>query len=193
MVNLGGVSNLLPSFGSWQSLMSTFIWGLVLIGVIVFGAIYARNKIKYKYFGIIFKRRQSTDGMPESVMNYGKAGYFISKKKRRTIFRVKFGAMPWQVVELSKLPDPKYMIGNMVAYEQLNKDNLVQCKINVDWNGGLNLKPVEDDLKHAAYLDFYDKEQVLSTSKLTPLTVGFVVLGVILTAGIIVFYFLSKD
>jgi len=192
MALLGGLGSMLPDFGSWQSLVSTLIWGLVLIGGITFGAIWVRNKIKYQYFGIVLRRRQSLSKLPESVISYGKAGYFVNKKKGRTVFRIKYGKMPWQMFELSKLPDPEFMVGNMVIYEQLNKDNLVQCKMDVDWSGGLNLKPVEDDLKHAAYLDFYEKEQVLSTSRLTPLTVGFIVLGVILTAGIIVFYFLSK-
>ena len=192
MALLGGLGSMLPDFGSWQSLVSTLIWGLVLIGGITFGAIWVRNKIKYQYFGIVLRRRQSLSKLPESVISYGKAGYFVNKKKGRTVFRIKYGKMPWQMFELSKLPDPEFMVGNMVIYEQLNKDNLVQCKMDVDWSGGLSLKPVEDDLKHAAYLDFYEKEQVLSTSRLTPLTVGFIVLGVILTAGIIVFYFLSK-
>jgi len=189
---LGNMGNLLPKFASWQSLISTFIWSIILIGVITIAAIYIRNNIKYKYFGIVFRRRQSINGRPESVINYGKAGYFVNRKKGRTVFKIKYGKMPWQQFELHKLPDPEFMIGNIVAYEQLNKDNLVQCKIDVDWSGNLNLKPVEDDLKHAAYLDFYEKQQTLNISKLTPLTVGFIVLGVILTAGIIVFYFLSK-
>lgn len=193
MALLGSLSNYLPSMGSWKDVVSMVVWGFLLIGGTTFIALFIKQKVKYKYFGIVLKRRQSLEsGVPESAVNYGKAGYFFDRKTGRTVFRIKYGMFPWQQFEMSKLPDPNFMIGNMVAYEQLNKDNLVQCKIDVDWTGKFKLAPVEDDLKHAAYLDFYEKEKVLNTSKMTPITVGFIVLGVILVAGIIVFYFLSK-
>lgn len=190
------VNSLIPAvdfgFFSLQSFIKMLFWGAIIGGGLGFGIKAIRDKLKYQYFGIIFKRRQSIEeGMPESRVSFGKAGYF-KKKSGKSVFRIKYGAMPWQQVELSKLPDPNFMIDKIVAYEQLNKDNLVQCKIDIDWNGLLKIEPVEDDLKYGAMLDIYEKDRILETKKITPLLIGMTILGVILVAGIIVFYFLSK-
>ena len=190
---LSSISQYIPAVDSWGSIINILVWGLVLgvsIGVIVK---VIRDKLKYKYQGEIFKRRQSdVEGIPDAVNLNGKAGYFKDRKTGRTIFRIKFGAMPWQQVQLNKLPDPKYMIGNKVYYVQLNKDNLVQAKLDVDWNGKFTLNPVEDDLKAMAMMDIKDKESALNVTKMTPLVVGMVVMGLIIMSGIIVFYFLGK-
>jgi len=190
---LTSLSKYIPAMDSWGAIINIIVWGLVLgvsIGVIVK---VIRDKLKYKYQGEIFKRRQSdVEGIPDAVNLNGKAGYFKDRKTGRTIFRIKFGAMPWQQVQLNKLPDPKYMIGNKVYYVQLNKDNLVQAKLEVDWNGKFKLNPVEDDLKAMAMMDIKDKENALNVTKMTPLVVGMVVMGLIIMSGIIVFYFLGK-
>ena len=190
---LTSITAYIPAMDSWSSIINILVWGLVLgvsIGVIVK---VIRDKIKYKYQGEIFKRRQSNvEGVPDAVNLSGKAGYFKDRKTGRVVFRIKFGVMPWQQVQLNKLPDPKYMIGNKVYYVQLNKDNLVQAKMEVDWNGKFTLNPVEDDLKAMAMQDIKDKDNVLNVSKMTPVVVGMVVMGLIIMSGIIVFYFLGK-
>ena len=190
---ISSLSAYVPAVDSWGAIINILIWGVLLGGSIGVIIKVIRDKLKYKYQGEIFKRRQSNDeGAPEAVNLGGKAGYFKDKKTGRTIFRIKFGLMPWQQVQLNKLPDPKYMIGNKVYYVQLNKDNLVQAKLEVDWNGKFKLNPVEDDLKAMAMMDIKDKENALSVTKMTPLVVGMVVMGLIIMSGIIVFYFLGK-
>jgi len=182
--------NFSSGFGS--TFITTLIWGLLIGAVIVVAIILIRNKIKYKYFGEVIKRRQEDfeSNMPQAVYVSGKAGYFT--KKGKSIFRIQYGMMPWQRYELTKLPDPKYMVGNKVYYLQLNKDNLVQAKISVDWTGGMNIEPVEDDLKYGAYLDIMERGKVLDTSKFNIQVVAFVAMTLVLVAGIVVYYFLSK-
>lgn len=185
--------SLVPSMGfSLDSFVKMLLWGSLIGGGLGITIKILKDKIKYQYFGVILRKRQSLEeGIPETKTVWGKAGYF-KKRSGKSVFRIKYGAMPWQQVELSKLPDPSYMIDKIVAYEQLNKDNLVQCKIKIDWDGGLNIEPVEDDLKYGAMLDMYEKGKTLDASKLTPMVVGMTILGFILVAGIIVFYFLTK-
>ena len=186
------VGSFIPSVGSLGSFIKILLWGGIF-GIGIAGTIiFIRNKIKYQYFGEIFKRRQEdfSTGIPQTKYVAGKAGYF--NKKGKTIFRIKYGLTPWQQVELSKLPDPKYMVGNKVYYLQLNKDNLVQAKMDIDWSGEMTLEPVEDDLKYGAMLDICEKDRILDTKRLGPITVGMIVMGLILVTGIIVFYFLGK-
>lgn len=185
--------SLVPSMNfSMGSLIKMLLWGTIIGGGLGFGIKTLKDKIKYQYFGIILRKRQSLEkGIPESKVVFGKAGYF-TKQSGKTVFRIKYGLMPWQQVELTILPDPEHMIDRMVFYEQLNKDNLVQCRVDIDWDGGLNIKPVTDELKYGAFLEFYEKGKTLETTKLTPVVVGMSILGIILVAGIIVFYFLGK-
>ncbi len=187
------ISQYIPNFGSFSlsSFVSILLWGTLLAAGLGFAIKFIRDKIKYQYQGEIFRRRQNNyEGLPQSTNVSGKAGYFKTKTGR-TVFRIKWGLMPWQVTELAKLPDPNYMVGNKVYYLQLNKDNLVQAKIGIDWNAGLKLEPVEDDLKYGAMLDIYEKDRILDTKKLTPLTVGIAVMGFILVTGLIVYYFIT--
>jgi len=186
------LSSFIPSVGSLGSFIKMLLWGSVIGGGITMIIILIRNKIKYQYRGEIFKRRQDdfSSGIPQTKYIEGKAGYF--KKREKSIFRIKYGMMPWQQIELTKLPDPKYMVGNKVYYLQLNKDNLVQAKMDIDWAGGMSLEPVEDDLKYGAMLDIYEKDRILDTKRMGPLTVGLIVMGLVLVTGIIVFYFLGK-
>ncbi len=183
------------NFSSASSFISTIIWGLVVIIPLIFIAILIRNKVKYTYYGYIFKKRQGDlfTKIPEAKTIEGKAGYF--NKRGKTVFRIKFGAMPWQQVELSKLPDPTYMIGNKVYYLQLNKDNYVQAEMSVDWEGekrGLSLEVVEDDLKYGAKLDLAEKDKILNPKSRLEQIAPFIVLGLIIFAGIITMYFIQK-
>lgn len=184
----------IPSAGAIGDFISILVWGLLIIGTISIVAIGIRNKIKFAYKAEVFKRRQDDfdTGAPTAKRVEGKAGYFIKRKTGKTVFRIKYGMMPWHMIELTKLPDPQYMLDNKVLYIQLNKDNFVQAKIKVDWTGSMQLNPVEDDLTYGAYLDMDEKSKILQTSKLTPVTVGMIVMGLIIVAGIVVFYFLSE-
>ncbi len=163
-----------------SSFMSTVIWGMLVLGVVVVIAVIIRNKVKYTYYGYIYKRRQDDldTHLQRSQTVQGKAGYF--NKKGKTVFRIKFGGMPWQQIELTKLPDPNFMVGNNVYYIQLNKDNYVQAEMQIDWEGesrGLSLEPVEDDLKYGAKLDLLEKSNILDTKSSLEKVAPFVVLG----------------
>lgn len=190
MVSLGSFT---PSASSIYSFLSVLIWGLIIIAILFPLIVFIRNKIKYRYTGEIWKRRQDNfnDGLPSSNIISGKAGYF-KNKNGKTIFRIKYGKMPWQKIETTKLPDPKYMIGEKVYYQQLQKDNLIQAKIEVDWEGTFKLQPIEDDVCFAAQQSIMETNNILKTSKLTPITIGFIVMGLVLVTGIVVFYFLTK-
>ncbi len=188
-------------FGSWfnfasaSSFITTMIWGAIVIIAVTFIAILIRNKIKYTYYGYVFKKRQEDfdSGIPQSKTMKGKAGYF--NKKGKTVFRIKFGMMPWQQIELSKLPDPAFMIDNNVYYLQLNKDNYVQAEMDIGWEGekrGLSLEVVEDDLKYGAKLDLAEKDKILNPKSTLEKIAPFVVLGLIIFAGIITMYFIQK-
>ncbi len=185
------IQSLLPAGDMLGSFVKVLLWGGV-IGLLLSVAKFGIDlKFKYIYRAEIFKKRQDSDGIPTSIINYGIAGYF-KKRSGKTVFRIRYGIRPSQIIELSKLPDPNYMIGNKVVYLQLNKDNFVQAKVSIDWNGKYQLEPVEDDLKFSAELDINEKLRVLDSSKMKPVIVGMIVMGMIIVAGIIVFYFLSK-
>ena len=183
------------NFASASSFITTLIWGAIVIIIVTFIAILIRNKIKYTYYGYVFKKRQddSYTKIPESKTIKGKAGYFT--KRGKTVFRIKFGMMPWQQIELTKLPDPTYMIDNNVYYLQLNKDNYVQAEMKIDWEGevrNLSLEPVEDDLKYGAKLDLAEKDKILNPKSAFERVAPFIVLGLIIFAGIITMYFIQK-
>lgn len=187
-------TNLIPSASFFAQFGKTLFWGLIIIVALIVAGFIVRDKIKYQYYATILKKRQSNliTGEPESSVLSGKAGYF-KKKSGKWVFRVKYGKMPWQLIETSKIPDPEHMIGNRVFYIQIQKDNLVQAKLDIDWTlKKVKINPVEDDTKFAAYLEMEEASRVLDTSKLTPMTVGMIVMAFIIVTGVIVFYFLTQ-
>ncbi len=175
------------------SMTKTFIWGLIAIGLIIFSAVFVKNRVKYKYYGLIFKRRQDAfDGLPQAMLVQGKAGYFKKRKSGRTVFRIKWGFMPWQQIETSQLPDPKYMLGNTVIILQVQKDNFTQAKIGDDWEGKtFKLEPIDDSLTFDALLEMNEIDKVLDTKKISTTAIGMGIIGLIIITGIIVFYFLK--
>ena len=192
---LGGSFGSIFNIESMGSFVSTILWGSIIIIGVTLIAVVIRNKIKYQYYGYIYKRRQNDfeTELPTSKTVQGKAGYF--NKKGKTVFRIKFGMAPWQQIELTKLPDPNFMIGNNVYYIQLNKDNYVQAEMKIDWEGNerkLSLEPIEDDLKYGAKLDLAEKSAILNPKSTAEKIVPFLVLGLIIFAGIITMYFIQK-
>lgn len=186
-------SQLIPNVGSWDSFFSILIWGVIFIGLITTAAIYGRNKVKYTYRAEVFKRRQEDfdSGIPSSKSIEGKAGYFVVRG--RTVFRIRYGWLPWQQIELTKIPDPKYMVDSKVYYIQLQKDNYVQAKFSIDWEGDFSLKPVEDDLKYGAQLDMMQKDAILNTKTTWEKFGGPIMMSFIFIAGIMAMYFVSKS
>lgn len=192
--DLGSIASYVPvDLSSGMSMVRVLLWSLLLGGGIGFLIVFIRNKLKYVYYGLCFKRRQElTEDIPQSMLVQGKAGYF-KKKSGKTVFRIKHGLAPWKKIETSQIPDPKYMLGNTAIYLQVQKDNFAQAKINVDWEGnGFTLEPIDDSLKYDAMLELSEIDRALETKKLAPVTVGMIIIGLILITGIIVYYFLGK-
>lgn len=188
------ISQIVPSnLGSILSLSTTLIWGLVAGLVIIVAVIAIRNKMKYIYYGICFRRRQDiSEGIPQALVVQGKAGYF-KKKTGKTVFRIKYGLAPWKIIETSQIPDPKYMITNTAIFLQVQKDNFAQAKVDINWEGEtFKLEPIDDSLKYDAQLELYEMDKILDNKKLTPVTTGMIVIGLIIVTGIIVYYFLGK-
>jgi len=186
-------SQFIPTAESMGSYVKVLLYGMIIVGVLTVAIIWIRNKIKYQYFSVIFKRREDDFefDLPTSKTIFGKAGYFYRKGK--TIFKTKYGLAPWHIVELSKLPDPQYMIGNTVFYLQLNKDNFVQARVKVDWQGNLSLEPVEDDLKYGAELDIREKSNILKVESPLLKWLGPIIMGFIFIAGLVAMYFVRKS
>ncbi|KKL90150.1 hypothetical protein LCGC14_1907560 [marine sediment metagenome] len=184
-------TKIIPS-GSLSGTMGIILWGTLFIAICVVIGLMIRNKVKYIYRARVYKRRQDDfqTNAPASKLVMGKAGYF--NVKGRIVFRIKYGMMPWHQIELSKIPDPKYMIDNEVTYIQLQKDNYVQAKMEIDWKGDFNLKPVEDDIKYGAQQDLMEKQMVLQIESKWQKYGGPITLGIILVAGIIALYFQTQ-
>lgn len=188
---LGGFSGLLPT--SVDQFVSLFIWGFLGFGGFIFAIIYIRNKVKYKYRGEILKRRQDSwqSGEPASKILEGKAGYF--KVKGISVFRINYGIMPWQSIDIKKLPDPKFMEDNKAYFLQYNVGELVQAKRMVDWeNKGMSIIPVDSTTKDAAKVELKQYSDIFNTRSKLQENMGIAVLGFVLIAGIIAFYFVSR-
>lgn len=188
------VSRFIPSGGAIGSFLSTIIWGLIICTIIIVASLYIKNLLKYQYYGIVLKKRQNDPitGEPRPNIIYGKAGYFKTKSGR-IVFKIKYGKMPWQILQMTTTPDPNYMMGNLVIFEQIHKDNFVQAKIEVDYNGSfVRIFPVDDDTRYGAQLEMSEYKGIFNSSKVngTVLTIGAMTL--ILVTGIIVMYFVSK-
>ena len=184
------------SFSSFNlgSYVSTFIWGIVFFFVFLVAIMFARNYFKYRvYSGEVFKRRQNDPitGQPQAQLIEGKAGYF--KKKGRPIFRIKFGMMPWQIIDIMKLPDPGHMVGNKATFYQYNVGEILQAKKILDWNKGLfKIEPVDSTTKSAAKSELRDYTAIFSTQRLLRENAAIGIMGLILVSGIIAMYFVSK-
>lgn len=186
--------------GAVGGLFSTLLWGLLgagLVGVFIY---FLNSKMKYKYNVLVIKRRDSkyktiNDDKSDIVIS-GKGGYFKQKNTGRTEFRIKTGSKPSDQIVLTKMPDPRYMIGNLVIYQQVQKDNMVQSEINTKWTVEnekgyeVEISPVEDDTKHSAWLDMAEVEKVLNADGNKAVKTAATVLGFIIVGGIIVFWFL---
>lgn len=191
MVNL---QNFIPSSGMISLIITGILW-LVLAGGGIAGLVmFIRNKLKYKYYGEINKRRYWDDESPFSQTKHieGKAGYFNSRKNGQ-VFRIKYGLMPWHIIELKKKPNPEYMLDNKVYYNQYNEHQLIQAKAQIDWDyNGVKISPIDSNLKDEIEYDISSRERVLATSPNKTMIIGMSILGFILVAGIIVIWFMTK-
>lgn len=188
---LGGFKGLLP--GSVNEFVTLFIWGFLIFGSFISAIVFIRNKIKFRYRGEVLKRRQDSwqTGQPTSKILQGKAGYF--KVRGINVFRIKYGIMPWQMIDIKKLPDPKYMEDNKAYFLQYNIGELVQARRVIDWETEtMKIIPVDSTTKDAAKTELKQYNDIFTTKNRLAENMGIAVLGFILIAGIIAFYFVSK-
>jgi hypothetical protein len=121
----------------------------------------------------------------------GKAGYF--KRGSTQVYRIKYGVMPWQQVDIKKLPDPRYMVDNKAFFMQYQVGELVQAKSIINWEtGDIKIDPVDNTTKAAAKSELIEYADVFSKKSLLKENVGIVIMGFILVAGIVAIYFVSK-
>ncbi len=188
------ISDVIPSGGQVTSLLGTFIWGLLLFGIFVVAILMVRNRMVMRYAGEIHLMRQDDweTNAPSSKILKGKAGY-IGSKKVGQIFRIKYGPMPWHVIDIKKLPDPRYMVGNTAYFLQYNIGELVQAKKIVNWSTEeITISPVDSTTKAAAKSELMNYNSILNWQRMTPQMMAIASLTIVLVAGIIVFFFLSK-
>ena len=187
------LADILPSSDGISSLLKTGLWTLLIVTVMIVVMIMIRQKVIYRYSAEIHLRRQDDDatGLPTSQILSGRAGYIGKKGMER--FRIKYGFMPWQVIDVLELPNTNYMIGNKAYFLQYQKGQLVQAKKTINWKfGEIELEPVSNINTEAIRNEIATWDHVLAHNKLTPQLVLIAGMTILLVAGIIVFYFLSK-
>lgn len=181
------------SASSVESVITTFLWSfgaLIVIAIILF---YIRDKIKYKYYGQVLKLRQNEwgTGEPSSKIIRGKAGYF--KSKGLPIFRINFGPMPWQTIDIKKLPDPAYMQDETAFFLQYNLDEYVQSKMVIDYETNtIKVEPVDSTTKAGAKQDLAAFSKVFETNSRLQENMGIAVMGFVMIGGLIAYYFVNK-
>lgn len=179
------------------SALQMAFWVFILIFVIGIIWYFARERLVYKYWGEIEKRRSDDwrTGEPTSDIVRGKAGYI--KTKQGHVFKIKWGMMPWQNVTVMKLPNPKYMKGNTAYFIQYDVGELVQAKKNIVWDydtgtAKVEIEPVDSNTKAAAKMEIKDYSMVFKVTDRLKENMGIVIMGFILVAGIISIYFVNK-
>jgi len=181
------------SASSVESLITTFVWSFGAIIIIALIGFFIRDKIKYKYYGEVHKLRQNSweSGAPSSKIVKGKAGYFVSKGL--PVFRIRFGPMPWQLIDIKKLPDPAYMQDSTAFFLQYNVGEYVQSKVIIDYETDeIKIEPVDSTTKAGAKQDLAAFSRVFETSSRLQENMGIAVMGFVMIGGLIAYYFVNK-
>ena len=181
------------SSGSVNQIVLTTVWTVIIFGVIVLIGMFIRDRVKYRYRGEVYKRRQFNwaTGMPESEKIEGSAGYF--RQRELPIFKIRYGFMPWQRVVIKKLPDPRYMQNRTATFLQYNIGELVQAKKEIDWDTGtIKIQPIDSTTKAAAKAEMNQYSSILSVKSKLMENIAIISMGFILIAGIVAFYFVSR-
>lgn len=190
--------NSLFSVGVLTSTLTMAFW--VFLGLMVIAGVwvFARERLVYKYWGEVEKRRAVDwrTNIPTSEVVRGKAGYI--KTKDGHVFKIKWGIMPWQNIVIKKLPNPKYMVGNTAYFIQYDVGEIVQAKKVIEWDyldpekGRIIIEPVDSNTKAAAKLDMKEYSMVFKVTDKLKENMGIIIMGFILVAGIISIYFVNK-
>lgn len=187
------IDRVVPSAGNFADLLGMFVWGFLIIVVVGLAVYLARQFIKYRYRGEVHLRRQTDwgSGVPTSKILEGRAAYI--RKKGINIFRIRYGFMPWQLIDIGKLPNPEYMVGNKVYFLQYNVGELVQARKVVDWQTEkIRIEPVDNTTKDAAKRELGAYANILTTQRISPQMLAIATMGFIIMTGIIVLYFVSQ-
>lgn len=176
-----------------SSLLGVAFWSFIFLAVAIVAGIYVRGLIKYRYYGTVHKRRQDNyQGIPDSERIQGKAGYF--KMGGLDVYRIKYGMWPWQIVNIKKLPDPRYMTANKreAIFLQYNIGEYVQAKQTINWKKGeIEIEPVDSTTKGAAKQELQAYRSILDSNKFKEY-VGPIMMGLIFIAGIVALYFVQQ-
>lgn len=181
------------SIAGANSYIYMLVYGLLFFGGILVLIMVVRNFLKFKYYAVVHRIRQNDphSGKPTSAILRGKAGYFY--KKGRDVFVIKYGMMPWQRIQINKLPNPKYMEDNVVTFIQYNVGELTQAKTILNWKmGDVEIQPVESSTKAAAKQELKELISIFNIKSKLQENSGILIMGFVLIAGIIAFYFISK-
>jgi hypothetical protein len=183
--------------GTLTATLQMAFWVFIVIIVLVVIWVVARERMVYKYWGEVEKRRQDDwrTGEPTTEIVRGKAGYI--KQKNGTVFRIKWGWLPWQHINILKLPNPKYMKGNTAYFIQYDINELVQARKHIEWDyetgsGRIVIEPVDSNTKAAAKMEIKDYSMVFKVTDKFKENAGIIIMGFILVAGIISLYFVNK-
>lgn len=193
MVDYSAIINNWFSGQNFSALLTMFMWSfgaLIIIGVSIK---VIKDLIKYQYRGVVQKRRQSDwmTGNPSSRKVEGKAGYFT--EKGLPVFRIKYGLMPWQIINIKKLPDTEYMQDNTAYFLQYNVGEFVQAKLNIDWDTEtVKVEPVDSTTKAGAKQDLVSYNNIFNTRSRLQENLGIAILGFIIVGGLIAYYFVNQ-
>lgn len=194
LAGLEAIQKFIPGDGgNLAGMFGAFIWMfliLVVVAMVIFGI---RQAVTYKYRGELTLRRQEDweSSAPTGKTLSGRAGY-VSVKGRK-VFRIRYGIMPGQVIDIYKLPDPKYMSGNTAYFLQYNIGEIVQAKKTINWQTDtIEIEPVDNTTKDAAKMELGTYAQIFNSQRVSPQIVAIATMGFILVTGIIVLYFITK-
>jgi len=161
---MGALDSMISGAKDWVSgsAISIAYWTIALL--IIFGffvclIIFIRNKYIFKYPVRIFRIRENG-----KVIESNYVGGYIGRKNSAPFFRIKAGFFPWQVIDLTTTPNPKYLDEqNRVYYKQIDVDTYIQMKRTFVEDKGVTYTPVASDVKYGAILSIQRIKDVLRT------------------------------
>lgn len=171
-------------FGAWgKSLMNN--WWIIAIIVLVFLfliiiILIIRDKKVFLYPVRIFRVRENNKCLE---VNY-KGGY-IGRRNSAPFFQIKTGRWPWQRVNLTTTPNPKYLDEqNRVYYKQIDINTYIQLQRTLGLTD-VNYSPVECDVKYAAVLDILRIKSILKTESTLAKVAPYIALILLFIAAIV--------
>jgi len=177
------MADIFSIFGEWgKSLMNN--WWIIAIVVIalllvILVIIIIRDKKVFQYPVRIFRIRENGKCLEA---NY-KGGY-IGRKNSAPFFQIKTGKWPWQKINLTTTPNPKYLDEqNRVYYKQIDINTYIQLQRTL--GSDIDYSPVECDVKYAAVLDIHRIRNILKTESTLAKIAPYIALILLFIAAIV--------